>query len=119
MPSQSPINGSTKHNTSTRLITASGSHQRQARQNEKTGAGAGTRGRFILLLLSAPASWLSRVFVVRGIWINELSFDRLVRSLNHLYAITLSIVLNFVHDVVAEADSAACGAEQSGGVPSV
>jgi hypothetical protein len=47
------------------------------------------------------------VFVARGIWVNELSFDRMFRPFHHLYAITLRIVLNFVHDVVDEEDAAA------------
>jgi hypothetical protein len=47
------------------------------------------------------------VFVVGCAWFNELSFDRRFRSLDHLYAITLSIVLNFVHDVVDKQDPAA------------
>lgn len=49
---------------------------------------------------------LSDVFVVRGCWIYELSFDRNVRPLHHFYAITLRIVLNFVHYVVDEEHAA-------------
>src|ERR1041385_1043985 len=97
MPSQSPINGSTKHKTRIRPMTAGGSHQRQPRQNDEMPVGE----------LEFTDSRVSGVFVVRRIWINELSFDRYIRPLNHLYAITLRIVLNFVHDVVDEEDSAA------------
>jgi hypothetical protein len=53
------------------------------------------------------------VFVVRRI--NELSFG----SLYHLHAITLRIVLNFVHDVVNKEHSAAGGSEEIGGVARV
>jgi hypothetical protein len=56
------------------------------------------------------------VFVVRGVWINELSFDRGIRPLDHLYAITLRIVLNFVHDVVDEEHSTTGRSEQIGGI---
>jgi hypothetical protein len=45
-----------------------------------------------------------------------LSFDLFVGSLYHLYAVTLRIVLNFIHDVVNEEHSAAGGAKQIGGV---
>ena len=103
MPSQSPINGSTKYKTSASEIAAGGSHHRQARQNDAPEAAV--RGRLILLLLPVPASRLSEVFVVRGSWVNELSFDRRIRSLHHFYAISLRIVLNFVHDVVDEEHS--------------
>src|ERR1043165_873854 len=96
MPSQSPINGSTKYRTSISAMTAGGSHHRHARQN------AEAVGR------------LSDVFVVRGIWVNELSFDRSVRSLHHFYAISLRIVLNFVHDVVDKEHSSTGGTKQVG-----
>jgi len=56
------------------------------------------------------------VLVVRGIWVNELSFNRSFRSFNHLYAITLRIVLNFVHDVVDEEHSTAGGSKQVLGI---
>src|SRR4029079_3905888 len=98
MPSQSPINGSTKYKMSTNATIAGGSHHRHARQN------ADAVGR------------LSDVFVVRGVWINELSFDRSVRSLHHFYAISLRIVLNFVHDVVDEEHPSTRSAKQVGGI---
>ena len=82
MPSQSPMKGSTKYSTSARAISAGGAHQRQADQKYL----------------------LSGVFVVRDCS-NELSQWLMTRNfgpLNHLYAITLRIVLNFVHDVVDE-----------------
>src|ERR1051325_11469061 len=96
-----------------RAKSAGGNHQRHVCQK-----GAAIRGSLILLLLSAPASQslLSGVFVVSGVWVNELSFNRPFRSLNHLYAITLRIVLNFVHDVVDEEHSAARRSEQISGV---
>jgi hypothetical protein len=97
MPSQSPMNGSTKYRTRASATTAGGNHHRHARQNEAVPIGA----------LDCASGNVSDVFVVRGIWVNELSFDRSVRSLNHLYAISLRIVLNFVHDVVDEEHSAA------------
>src|SRR5687768_13390232 len=53
------------------------------------------------VLQKDPVRETSGVFVVRN-WVNELSFDRSIRSFHHLYAITLRIVLNFVHDVVDE-----------------
>src|SRR5574338_1426476 len=109
MPSQSPINGSTKYRTRANAITATGNHQRHARQNEAMPAGA----------LVCKNEDVSDVFVVRGIWVNELSFDRSVLSLNHLYAITLRIVLNFVHDVVDEEHSAAGSPEQILGVAGI
>ncbi len=58
----------------------------------------------------------SDVFVVRGIWVNELSFDRSIRPFDHFYAITLRIVLNFVHDVVDEEHSTAGGSKQVCGI---
>src|ERR1041384_5736532 len=88
MPSQSPINGSAKYRTRARAMTAGGNHQRHARHNEAVPA--------------CSSGNVSDVFVVRGIWVNELSFNRSFRSLDHLYAITLRIVLNLVHDVVDE-----------------
>src|SRR5215211_3890225 len=100
MPSQSPMNGSTNQRTSTRAMIAGGNHHRHARQNGATPAGA----------LDWKSGKVSDVFVVRRI--NELSFDRSFRSLNHLHAITLRIVLNFVHDVVDEEHAAAGGSEQ-------
>src|ERR1044072_5906970 len=109
MPSQSPMKGSTKERTSANAISAGGAHQRHARQKD---------GRE-----DAPApvsvrlkKRLSDVFVVRGCWINELSFDRNIRPLHHFYAISLRIVLNFVHDVVDEEHSSARGAEKIGGI---
>src|SRR6185436_8130756 len=97
MPSQSPINGSTKYRMSTNETSAGGSHHRHARQN-------------------ADAVGGSDVFVVRGIWVNELSFDRRVRSLHHFYAVSLRIVLNFVHDVVDEEHASTGSAKQVGGI---
>jgi hypothetical protein len=80
------------------------SHHGQANQNEAGPEAAETRlaaaavaGRFIELLTG--------VFVVRCDWFNELSFDRTLWPLYHLYAITLRIVLNFVHDVVDKEDA--------------
>src|SRR5215813_7973881 len=87
-------------------MTAGGNHQRHARQNDTTPIGA----------LEVTSGKGSDVFVARGIWVNELSFDRMVRPFYHLYAITLRIVLNFVHDVVEEADATARGAEKIGRV---
>src|SRR5678816_838044 len=106
MPSQSPMKGSTKYRTSASAITAGGNHHRHARQNEAAPAGA----------LDCTNGNVSDVFVVRGIWVNELSFDRSFRALYHLYAITLRIVLNFVHDVVDEEHSSAGGSEQVLGI---
>src|ERR1051325_5405429 len=106
MPSQSPTNGSTKYRTRPSAMTAGGSHQRHARQNEAVPVEAP----------DCTSGNVSDVFVVRGIWINELSFNRAFRSLNHLYAITLRIVLNFVHDVVDEEHAAAGRAKQIRGV---
>src|SRR5690349_20664447 len=106
MPSQSPMNGSTKWRTRASAITAGGNHHRHARQKEVVPVGE----------LDCTSGNVSDVFVVRGVWINELSFDRSFRSLDHLYAITLRIVLNFVHDVVDEEHSAARGAEQILGI---
>src|ERR1044071_5946671 len=102
MPSQSPTNGSTKCRTRPSAMTAGGNHERHARQNEAVPVEAPdcTNGN------------VSDVFVVRGIWVNELSFNRSFRSLNHLYAITLRIVLNFVHDVVDEEHSTTGGSKQ-------
>src|SRR5436190_24358123 len=97
MPSQSPMNGSTKQRTRTRAASAGGSHQRQVCQNDAAPVGE----------LGFRKLKLSGVFVVRGIWVNELSFNRPFRSFNHFYAITLRIVLNFVHDVVDEQHAAA------------
>src|SRR5215212_11137538 len=90
-------------------MSAGGSHQRHVCQNDLGPAGE----------LDFKFWKLSGVFVVSGIWVNELSFDRSVRSLNHLYAITLRIVLNFVHDVVDEEHSTAGGSKQVLGVARV
>src|SRR5215213_637120 len=106
MPSQSPMNGSTKYRTRASAMTAGGNHHRHARQNEAVPVGA----------LDSTSGNVSDVFVVRGIWVNELSFDRSLRSLNHLYAITLRIVLNFVHDVVDEEHPSAGASEQVLGI---
>src|ERR1700750_1944781 len=106
MPSQSPMNGSTKYTTSANPTTAGGNQHRHARQNEAVPVGA----------LDCRSGNVSDVFVVRGIWINELSFDRSFRALDHLYAITLRIVLTFVHDVVDEEHSAAGGTKQILGI---
>src|SRR5215213_8835380 len=106
MPSQSPMKGSRKNRTRANAITAGGNHHRHARQNEAVPVGA----------LDCTSGNVSDVFVVRGIWVNELSFDRSIRSLHHLYAITLRIVLNFVHDVVDEEHSAAGRSEQILGI---
>src|SRR6185369_14363897 len=103
---QSPINGSTKYRTSANPTAARGNHHRHARQNEAVPVGA----------LDCMSGNVSDVFVVRGIWVNELSFNRSFRSLNHLYAITLRIVLNFVHDVVDEEHSTAGGSKQVLGI---
>src|SRR6185295_8255327 len=109
MPSQSPMKGSTKYRTSASAVTASGNHHRHARQNEAVPVGA----------LDCTNGNVSDVFVVRGIWVNELSFDRCFRSFDHLYAITLRIVLNFVHDVVDEEHPTAGGTEQILGITRV
>src|SRR5678815_2736649 len=106
MPSQSPINGSMKKRTSSSPIRAGGNQQRHARQNVTAPVGT----------LDSTSGNVSDVFVVRRVWINELSFDRSFRSLHHLYAITLRIVLNFVHDVVDEEHAAPRGSEQVGWV---
>src|ERR1044072_2756524 len=96
------MNGSTKYRTRARPTTAGGNQHRHARQNEAAPVGA----------LDCTNGNVSDVFVVRGLWVNELSFNRSFRSLNHLYAITLRIVLNFVHDVVDEEHSTAGGSKQ-------
>src|SRR5690348_2469027 len=101
MPSQSPMNGSTKQITRPSAMTAGSNHHRHERQNDATPVGA----------LDSTNEKVSDVFVARGVWINELSFDRSVWSLNHLYAITLRIVLNFVHDVVDEEHPSAGSSE--------
>src|SRR5215213_1225345 len=106
MPSQSPMNGSTKYRTRASPITAGGNHHRHARQKEAVPVGA----------LDCMSGNVSDVFVVSGIWVNELSFNRGVWSFNHLYAITLRIVLNFVHDVVDEEHSTAGGSKQVLGI---
>ena len=65
--------------------------------------GGGNHHRHVFQKEVAPACRLSKVSgvcVVRGI--NKLSFNRRIRSYNHLHAISLRIVLNFVHDVVDE-----------------
>src|SRR5688572_4901898 len=82
--------------TSASATSAGGNHHRQLLQKD---AGRETSG----------------VFVVRG-WLNELSLDRGFRPLHHFYAITLRIVLNFVHDVVDKEDAAARSAKQIRGV---
>src|SRR4029079_17692402 len=105
MPSQSPINGSTKYRTRASAMTAGGNHHRHERQNEAVPAG----------VLDCTIGNVSDVFVDRGVWVNELSFNRSFRSLDHLYAITLRIVLNFVHDVVDEEHSAARSSKEIGG----
>jgi hypothetical protein len=51
-----------------------------------------------------------------SVWINELSFDRCVWSLYHLYAVALRIVLNFIHDVVNEEHSSSGSAKEIGGI---
>ena len=104
MPSQSPINGSTKQSTNTRAIRAGRSHHGHARQND-AGADAveACRGAATVALSELSMD----VFVVRGAWFNKLSFGRTFRPLNHFYAITLRIVLNFVHDVVDKQDASA------------
>src|SRR6185369_6340051 len=109
MPSQSPMNGSTKYRTSASATTVGGNHHRHARQNEAVPVGA----------LDCTNGNVSDVFVVRGIWVNELSFNRSFRAFDHLYAITLRIVLNFVHDVVDEEHAAAGGAEQILGIAGI
>jgi hypothetical protein len=76
-------------------MPAGGNHHRQLRQNDAALVGAA----------ALSTGKVSDVFVVRGIWVNELSFDRSFRSLHHFYAISLRIVLNFVHDVVDEEHS--------------
>src|SRR5215213_326854 len=106
MPSQSPINGSTKYRMRASAMTAGGNHHRHALQKEAVPVGA----------LDCTSGNVSDVFVVRGIWVNELSFDRSIRSFDHPYAITLRIVLNFVHDVVDEEHSTAGGAKQVFGI---
>src|SRR5215213_1302673 len=109
MPSQSPMKGSRKNRTRANAITAGGNHHRHARQNEAIPVGA----------LDCTSGNVSDVFVVRGIWVNELSFDRSIRPFDHPYAITLRIVLNFVHDVVDEEHSTARGAKQVFGIARV
>ena len=59
---------------------------------------------------------VSDVFVVRRYLGQRVELRPSVRSLNHLYAITLRIVLNFVHDVVDEEHSAAGRSEKIGGI---
>ena len=92
------MKGSTKYRTSASPISAGGAHQRQADQKDDQEDAA------VCVRLEKR---LSDVFVVRGCWINELSFDRNVRPLDHFYAISLRIVLNFVHDVVDEEHASA------------
>jgi hypothetical protein len=71
--------------------SAGGVHQRHSRQ------------KFVVAPVSVRLKKeLSDVFVVRACWVYELSPGRNVRPLHHFYAITLRIVLNFVHDVVDE-----------------
>src|SRR5919205_4346424 len=111
MPSQSPINGSTKYRTRQSEMIAGGSHQRHVCQKTEP-----TVVRRRPTLLSVPAFWISDVFVVRGIRVNELSFDRTIRPLHHFYAISLRIVLNFVHDVVDEEHPSSGGSKQIGRV---
>ena len=105
MPSQSPMKGSTKYRTNKRPATAGTNHHAQARQNESVvAAGLVTAARAGRLEIGLEVTW---VFVVGCAWFNELSFDCTFRSLYHLYAITLRIVLNFVHDVVDKQDASA------------
>src|SRR6185503_19252417 len=94
------------YSTRASAMTAGGNHHRHARQNEAVPVGA----------LDCTSGNVSDVFVVRGVWINELSFDRSVRPLDHLYAITLRIVLNFVHDVVDEEHATTGSPEQVCGI---
>src|SRR6266542_7062507 len=104
MPSQSPMKGSTKYRTSNSPGMAGTTHHGHARQNvsdEEAGLVTATLARSLETL-----SDVTGVFVVGCAWFNELSFDRRFRSLYHLYAITLRIVLNFVHDVVDKQDAA-------------
>src|SRR6266850_3398414 len=101
MPSQSPTNGSTKYRTRARAMSAGGNHHVQARQNESAAAWRASTPTS-RLALRATASCVS---VVRCVWINELSFNRRVWAFSHLHAITLRIVLNFVHYVVDKQDA--------------
>src|SRR6267143_6997225 len=103
MPSQSPINGSTKWRTSTSAARAGISHQGHAFQKDSDGS----------TLVATPNDWrlktfsdVTGVFVVGCAWFNELSFDRRCRPLYHLYAIALRILLYFIHDVVHKEDAA-------------
>src|SRR6266496_416603 len=101
MPSHSPMKGSTKYRTRARAMRAGGNHHNHARQKENAASPIPAT------LLVFRVSIASGVSVVRCVWINELSFDRFIRSLNHLYAITQRIVLNFIHYVVDEENAAA------------
>jgi hypothetical protein len=80
------------------------SHHRQAARNvedELEGIAAVDSGRRDKL------SAVSGVFVCGCVGFNELGFNCGRRSLYHLYAIALRIVLNFVHDVVYQQNAAA------------
>src|SRR5947207_819702 len=115
MPSQSPTNGYTKYRTRAREMRAGGNHHFQARQNERaTDWRASTPASRLALRSSA-----SCVFVVGCIWINELSFNRSVWSLGHLHAITLRIVLNFVHYVVDKQDAPTGASKQVGRIAGI
>src|SRR6266576_315308 len=114
MPSQSPTNGSTKYRTRAREMRAGGNHHVQARQNESP----------TVWRVSTPAprqalTSASCVSVVRFVWINELSFNRSVWSLGHLHAITLRIVLNFVHYVVDKQDAPTGTSKQVGWIAGI
>ena len=101
MPSQSPTNGSRNHNTNTNAAVAGIDHHGQAFQNA-TGESAGRTTGAVGWRLS-KLSDVAGGFVVGCAWFNELTLNR--RSLHHLYAITLLIVLNFVHDIVHKQDA--------------
>src|SRR6476469_11240143 len=99
------MNGSTNQSTRINPSRAGMDHQRHDFRNEiwaGTSASWGANWR-----RPAKVSDVGGMFVVSGVGFNELSFCRAVRSLYHLYAIALRIVLNFVHDVVDEQHAAA------------
>ena len=100
------MNGSTKRSTNTRASRAGMSHHGHATQNED-GAWAREACRGAPTVAGYFRVLSMDVFVVRCAWFNKLSFGRTFRPLNHFYAITLRIVLNFIHDVVDKQDASA------------
>src|SRR5882762_9382354 len=117
MPSQSPMKGSTKYRTSKSPTMAGTNHHGQARRNERVVevgvVTAALAGRLEI------GSDVTGMLVVGCAWFNVLSFDRTFRSLYHLYAITLRIVLNFIHDVVDEQHATARRLEKICGVAGI